>query len=100
MNVIEGRYNWDDGVDPTRAEYLTGNSSVSYLADGETAIAYIGLYDADLNYLGDVGLWVDDLPSGVDTVYRVEVVDRRIVDIEHGSAVVEAWKRAKRMTED
>ena len=88
--ALDGRYNWHDGVDPTRAEFLARASTLRYLADGETAINSLGIYDTDAEQIGDVGVSVSDLPDGTDAVYRVEVTDGRIVALDSGAAVVDA----------
>jgi hypothetical protein len=100
MCGLNGRYNWHDGVDPSEAAFLARPSSLHYLPDGETAVAYIGLYDGDARSIGDVGVYVSDLPRSADTVYRVTVSDGRIVDLEWDSTVVEAWRAARRGDEE
>lgn len=95
MDPVEGRYNWDDDTDPSEAEFLANSSSLTYLPDGKTAIAYVGIYDEQCEPVGDVGVYVSNLPNGLDTVYRVQVEDKRIVGLESGTEVYEAWAQAR-----
>jgi hypothetical protein len=95
MGGLDGRYNWHEDADPADAEFLAGSSSLEYLPDGQTAVAYVGIYDDEGEALGDVGVYVSDLPNGLGTVYRVEVEDGRIVDLDSGSGIHEAWVRAR-----
>jgi hypothetical protein len=92
---LDGRYNWDDGVDPARAAFLTCPGSVRYFADGETATAYVGLYTDDVERIGEVGVTSSDLPGPLDAVYRVTVADHQIVDLEHGKSVNKDWRTAR-----
>ena len=69
---LDGRYNWDDDADPTTAEFLADPGSVRYLADGRTALAYVGLYTCDAERIGEVGITASDLPGPLHAVYRVE----------------------------
>jgi len=92
---LDGRYNWDDDADPTTAEFLADPGSVRYLADGRTALAYVGLYTCDAERIGEVGITASDLPGPLHAVYRVTVTDGRIVDLESGPAVDEEWRAAR-----
>jgi len=95
MGGLDGRYNWHDDADPTDAEYLTKSSSLAHLPDGQTAVAYVGIYDDEGEVIGDVGVYVSDLPDGLGTVYRVRVENQQIVELESGSEVYEAWVNAR-----
>ena len=95
MSHLDGRYNWHDDAEPEAAAFLARASSVASREDGETAVAYVGLYDADGRPVGDVGVAVSELPEGLGTVYRVQVADGRIVDLESGPSVVDAWREAR-----
>lgn len=95
MTGLDGRYNWDDNADPTRATFLANPGSVRYLADGETALAYVGLYTRDAERIGEVGLTASDLPGSLHTVYRVTVAEGRIVSLESGPAVERNWRAAR-----
>lgn len=95
VSDLDGQYNWYEEADPTDAAFLAHADSVNYRPDGETAIAYVAIYDEDGTVLGDVGVYVSDLPEGIDTVYGVQVEDERIVDLESGPEVFEAWSRAR-----
>jgi hypothetical protein len=95
MGGLDGRYNWYDDADPNDAEYLAKSSSLDYLPDGQTAVSYVGIYDDEGEAIGDVGVYVSDLPDGLGTVYRVRVENERIVELESGSEVYEAWTDAR-----
>ena len=95
MTGLDGRYNWDDDADPARAAFLARPGSVRYLADGETAMAYVGLYTDDAERIGEVGVASSDLPGPLDAVHRVTVADGRIVELEHGESVDRDWRAAR-----
>lgn len=95
MDGLDGRYNWHDGVDPDAAAFLANADSVRTHEDGETHSGYVGIYDADGNRIGDVGVRMADLPSGFDTVYRIQVADGRIVALDAGREVTEEWLAAR-----
>lgn len=95
MDGLNGRYVWDEEADPSDAEFLRGGSGVDYLPDGQTAITYLSIYDNEAEVIGSVGVYVSDLPNGLDSVYRVEVEDGRIVDLEFGQEVYEEYVSAQ-----
>lgn len=95
MVGLDGRYNWYDDADSNDAEYLAKSSSLAHLPDGQTAVAYVCIYDAEGEAIGDVGVYVSDLPDGLGTVYRVRVENERIVELESGSEVYDAWAEAR-----
>lgn len=91
MDGLEGRYNWHGETDPDDAEFLRGGSGPEYLPDGQTAVTYLDIYDDEGEIIGDVGVYVSDLPNGLGSVYRVEVEGERIVDLEFGQEVYEEY---------